>query len=73
VKCSPGSGGRYELADDAREVTSTAHGTAANPRQAAAPPKGSTMDRLMRRFGGMTAELTFLEDGLHAVLTVERE
>jgi len=67
------SGGRYELGDDGREVTSTAHGTAANPRQAAAPPPGSTMDRLMRQFGGMTAELTFLEDGLHAVLTVKRK
>ena len=67
------SGGSYELAEDGRRVVSAAHGTAAEPRQAPAPPPGSTMDRLMQQFGGLTASLVFLEDGLHAVLTVERE
>ena len=43
------------------------------PRQLVAPAKGSAMDRLMKDFSGLTAQLTFLEDGLHAVVTVERK
>ena len=29
------------------------------------------MGRLIKDFGGLTAELIFLEDGLHAVVTME--
>ena len=31
------------------------------------------MGRLMDDFSGATASLTFLEDGLHAVVTVKRK
>jgi hypothetical protein len=31
------------------------------------------VDQLMKDFAGATAELTFLEDGLHAVVTVRRK
>ena len=31
------------------------------------------MGKLLEEFGGVTMALTFLEDGLHAVVTVERE
>lgn len=31
------------------------------------------MGRLLKDFGGLTAELIFLEDGLDAVVTVERK
>ena len=35
--------------------------------------KGSAMDRLMEDFSGLTAQLIFLEDGLHAIVTVDRK
>ncbi len=66
-------GGRYVVSPDGKEVSCTTHGTAAAPRQLVAPAKGSAMDRLMKDFSGLTAQLIFLEDGLHAVVTVERK
>ncbi len=41
--------------------------------QQPAPSPGSPIDRLMRDFTGATAERTFLEDGLHAVVTIRRK
>jgi len=66
-------GGRYVLSPDGKQMTCTVHGTAADPHQLPAPAPGSPMGRLMRDFGGLTAELTFLEDGLHAVVTIDRK
>jgi hypothetical protein len=66
-------GGQYVLSPDGRQVTCSVHGSAAAPLQPAAPAAGSPMGRLMKDFGGLTAELTFLEDGLHAVVTVQRK
>jgi hypothetical protein len=66
-------GGRYEASADGKQVTCSIHGSAAEPRQLAAPARGSATARLMREFAGATAELTFLEDGLHAVVTVKRK
>ncbi len=66
-------GGRYVLSPDGKQMTCTVHGTAAAPRQPAAPAPGSALDLLMNDFGGLTAELTFLEDGLHAVVTLRRK
>jgi hypothetical protein len=61
------------VSPDGRQVTCSVHGSAAAPRQFAAPAKNSPMGRLMQDFGGLTAELTFLEDGLHAVVTIQRK
>ncbi len=72
TRCFCPGGGRYVLSPDRTHVTCSVHGTATAPRQPAAPPAGSPMGRLMKGFGGLTAELTFLEDGLHAVVTVDR-
>jgi hypothetical protein len=66
-------GGRYEADADGSQVTCSVHGTAAEPRQLTKPAKGSPMGSLMDDFSGVTAELTFLEDGLHAVITVDRK
>lgn len=66
-------GGRYELSDDGTEVVCSIHGSARQPRQHAAPSAGSPVDQLMKDFAGATAELTFLEDGLHAVVTIRRK
>ena len=66
-------GGRYAVTGDGSQVTCSVHGTAAQPQQLAKPAKGSPMGSLMDDFSGVTAELTFLEDGLHAVVTVERK
>ena len=66
-------GGRYEVSPDGRQVICSFHGTAAEPKQMAAPAAGSPMGRLMKDFSGLTAQLIFLEDGLHAVVTVDRK
>jgi hypothetical protein len=66
-------GGKYRLTPDGRHVTCSKHGTAISPRQGVAPADNSPMGKLLDEFGGVTMALTFLEDGLHAVVTVERE
>ena len=66
-------GGKYEVSADGREVRCSLHGTAMQPRQLLAPSPGSPMGRVMKDFDGLTAELTFLEDGLHAVVTIKRK
>jgi hypothetical protein len=66
-------GGRYVVSADGKQATCTVHGSAAAPKQLPAPAPGSPTGRLMKGFSGATAELTFLEDGLHAVVTIERK
>lgn len=66
-------GGTYELSPDGRQMVCSKHGTAMSPRQGVAPAEESPMGKLLDEFGGVTMALTFLEDGLHAVVTVERK
>ena len=66
-------GGSYGMAPDGQTVACSVHGTAACPRQPAAPSERSDLGRLLREFADMTLTLTFLEDGLHAVVSVERK
>jgi hypothetical protein len=66
-------GGRYELSPDGSEIVCSVHGSALAPRQMSAPAANSPAGRLMEHFGGMNAALTFLEDGLHAVVTIQRK
>ena len=65
-------GGIYEVAADGLSVSCSIHGGALAPRQPTAPSERSTAGRTMRTLSGVTATLTFMEDGLHAVLSVER-
>lgn len=66
-------GGHYELSPDGRQVVCSKHGTAMSPKQDVAPAEESPMGKLLEEFGGVTMALTFLEDGLHAVVTVKRK
>ncbi len=66
-------GGKYELSADGKQVVCPLHGEATAPRQLLAPAAKSPLDKVLQDFHGLTAELTFLEDGLHAVLTIERK
>jgi hypothetical protein len=66
-------GGKYELSADGKRVTCSIHGSIDAPRQLSAPAAGSPTGRLLSEFGGATAALTFLEDGLHAVVTIQRK
>lgn len=65
-------GGAYRVSADGRQVSCGVHGTAADPRQPAAPSDRSAAGRTMRRLSDLTATLTFMEDGLRAVLVVKR-
>ena len=66
-------GGRYELQPDGQSVICSVHGSVMSPRQMPSPSADSPAGRLMDDFGGITAALTFLEDGLHAVVTIQRK
>jgi hypothetical protein len=66
-------GGRYELASDGKSVICSVHGSAQSPRQRPDWSEKGPQGKAMASFGGMTATLTFLEDGLHAVVTIDRK
>jgi hypothetical protein len=63
-------GGRYSLSADGKTCTCSVHGTLAAPEQGLAPKEGA---RGPVAFTNMTATLTFLDDGLHAVLVLDRK
>ncbi|MFL6256464.1 MAG: hypothetical protein ACJ74T_15780 [Pyrinomonadaceae bacterium] len=66
-------GGVYHVSADGRQVACSVHGTAADPRQPATPSDQSAAGRTIRRLTDLTATLTFMDDGLHAVLVVKRK
>jgi hypothetical protein len=66
-------GGDYLLTADGRAARCSIHGTAATPRQPAAPNPNSSLDKLMRDLKRATATLEFTEDGLRAVVSIERK
>ena len=65
-------GGNYVLADNGKTIKCSVHGDAFMPRQPAAPLKASSLDKLMSNFAGATATLEFMEDGLRAVVNIDR-
>jgi hypothetical protein len=65
-------GGHYLLSPDGRSVTCSVHGSSLSPRQPSAPSDDGRTGQLLRSFSGLTASLTFREDGLRAVVVVER-
>lgn len=66
-------GGHYHLSADGKSVTCDVHGSALAPKQPSAPSDTTGLGKLMDELGDATATLTFMEDGLHAVVTVERK
>ena len=65
--------GRYERAPDGKLMICSLHGSVRSPRQAAAPVKMQAPGNWMSGFAGLEATLTFLEDGLRAVVTIDRK
>lgn len=65
-------GGHYLLNPDGKAMTCSVHGSALAPRQPAAAGN-SSLNKQLERFGGLTATLNFLEDGLRAVVIIERK
>lgn len=65
--------GRYAVSPDGKAVTCGVHGTVLTPKQPVTPSEKSNLGKLLREFSDMTLALTFLEDGLHAVVTIERK
>ena len=66
-------GGQYAWSDDGKHVACSVHGSASEPRQPTAPSPGSDLGRLLSDFSDMKLTLTFLEDGLHAVVTISHK
>ncbi len=66
-------GGHYERTADGKGMTCSVHGSALAPRQASAPAQDQSLGKLLSSFAGLEATLTFLEDGLHAVVTIDRK
>ena len=65
--------GHYVLSPDGKEILCSVHGSARAPRQQSAPNDDSAQGKLLRDFAGLTASLTFLKDGLHAVVVIDRK
>ncbi|HUG91367.1 MAG TPA: hypothetical protein VML55_11065 [Planctomycetaceae bacterium] len=66
-------GGEYVLARDGRTMAHTVYGSQLQPIQPERPGKASETTRALGELEGVTVQLTFLEDGLHAVLAIDRK
>ena len=66
-------GGKYLLSPDGKTCSCSVHGSARDPRQNIAPNDAAGPGKVLQEFGGLTATLTFMEDGLHAVIIIDRK
>ncbi|HKQ51531.1 MAG TPA: hypothetical protein VJT74_04125 [Pyrinomonadaceae bacterium] len=66
-------GGLYTVAPDGKSVSCSVHGTALAPQQPRSPSAASAAGRAMRGLDEATATLTFLPEGLRAVVTIKRK
>jgi hypothetical protein len=66
-------GGLYTVAPDGKSVSCSVHGSALAPRQPSAPSEQSASGKVMRSLADVTATLTFLPEGLRAVVVVNRK
>jgi hypothetical protein len=66
-------GGRYIVSADGRSVSCSIHGSVGDPRQPSAPTEASAPTRLLRELAGATATLNFMQDGLRAVVVIDRK
>jgi hypothetical protein len=65
--------GKYEVGPDGKSVSCSIHGTVLAPKQPPAQTESSAPNKLLRDFKDLAVSLTFLEDGLHAVMQIERK
>jgi hypothetical protein len=65
-------GGHYVFDADG-SVACSLHGSALTPHQPSAPSPQSELGRLLESLSDMTLLLTFREEGLHALVTIERK
>src|SRR5262249_42129138 len=66
-------GGTYTLSADGKYCSCSVHGNPRDPRQPVAPAAESPTGKVLKTFAGLRATLTFQEDGLRAVVGVERK
>src|SRR5262249_42219054 len=66
-------GGRYLLSPSGKTCRCSVHGSVLKPRQPAPPRADSPLAQLLKAFAAMTATLTFLDEGLRAVVTIDRK
>jgi len=66
-------GGRYVLARDGKSVACEVHGRAQDPRQPLTPAADGPVGKMLAQLKNVTMSLTFLEDGLHAVVEIDRK
>ena len=65
-------GGKYMFNADGTRCTCSIHGSYLEPRQRLTPAEDSELARLMRQFTNLSAALTFTDQGLRAVVVVEK-
>lgn len=65
--------GQYIVSPDGNSVSCSVHGSAASPRQPLELAKPSRIGAVTDKLRDVSLALTFLEDGLHAVVTMEHE
>ena len=66
-------GEKWESSADGKTCSCTVHGNAREPKQKTAPNQTAGPSKVLQEFGGLTASLTFLEDGLHAGMVTLRQ
>ncbi len=66
-------GGKYIVEPDGKGVRCSIHGSALHPQQGTAPAAQSDLGKFLNELTDAALSLTFLEDGLHAVVTIDRK
>jgi len=64
-------GGHYEL-DEHGQMTCSVHGHAGKPRQPGPHADNAASQKMLDSFREINVRLSFLEDGLHAILEIDR-
>jgi hypothetical protein len=72
LHCACPEGGAYQIGKDGKHMICTVHGAAEHPSQADAPATASPIMRFVRSLGDVSATLTFREEGLHALVILEK-
>jgi hypothetical protein len=66
-------GGHYVLSPDGKHITCSIHGSALVPCQPLVAPNRDSFSKCLEQFGGLTTTLTFMKEGLRAVVVIERK